>query len=177
MAKRRREVTADEAEVWRQAMRGTKPFPDRVACEPPAPVAGETLPPPPVARSLPPPTAIAARSPDLDHGRSPGLDKRTRSRLQKGEMAIDAVLDLHGLTLKEAHASLLRFVVGAAEQGHRCLLVITGKGSREHGGLLKAEVPRWLNEAALRAIILAFSYAQAKHGGEGALYVLLRRRR
>jgi DNA-nicking Smr family endonuclease len=156
--------------LWQQAMRGARPLAG----------TGDPMPePPPVPApaAASPPSPLVPPAPRLDHARAPGLDKRTRSRLQKGEMAIDAVLDLHGLTLKEAHASLLRFVVGAAEQGHRCLLVITGKGSREHGGLLKAEVPRWLNEAALRAIILAFSYAQAKHGGEGALYVLLRRRR
>ena len=92
-------------------------------------------------------------------------------------MAIDASLDLHGLTQEVAHAALIRFVNGSAQLGRRCLLVVTGKGNREGAGILRTQVPRWLNEPALRSLILAFAYAQPKHGGEGALYVLLKRQR
>jgi DNA-nicking Smr family endonuclease len=181
--RRRRGVTAEEARVWRNAMSGAKPFPHSV------PVEGETaigeaslaapLPADEPARPLrprqsPPPGKTA---PPLDHGRSPGLDKNTAERLRKGAMAIDASLDLHGLTQEVAHAALIRFVNGSAQLGRRCLLVVTGKGNREGAGILRTQVPRWLNEPALRSLILAFAYAQPKHGGEGALYVLLKRQR
>jgi DNA-nicking Smr family endonuclease len=115
--------------------------------------------------------------PVLDHRRSPGLDKSTAGRFAKGMMDIEATIDLHGLTQPVAHAALSRFITGSADIGRRCLLVITGKGNREGSGILRAEVPRWLNEPGLRGQILAFTYAQPKHGGGGALYVLLKRRR
>ncbi|HXP97440.1 MAG TPA: Smr/MutS family protein, partial [Telmatospirillum sp.] len=108
---------------------------------------------------------------------APGLDKSTAGRFAKGQMEIDATIDLHGLTQPVAHAALARFVTGSGNLGRRCLLVITGKGNREGTGVLRAEVPRWLNEPGLRDAILAFTYAQPKHGGQGALYVLLKRRR
>ncbi|PKU23510.1 Smr/MutS family protein, partial [Telmatospirillum siberiense] len=119
----------------------------------------------------------APASPALDHRRAPGLDKSTAGRFAKGMMEIDATIDLHGLTQPVAHAALSRFVSGSADLGRRCLLVITGKGNREGSGVLRAEVPRWLSEPSLRAQILAFTPAQPKHGGGGALYVLLKRRR
>lgn len=183
--RRRRVVSREEAKLWRDAMRGVMPFPDRLPIEEEdeataEPVGVEPAAKPvaaiPVAlRPAPPPGAAAPRG--LAHGESPGVDRRTAERLKRGEMAIEASIDLHGLTQELAHAALWRFVTGSAERGRRCLLVITGKGNRDGTGVLRAQVPRWLNEAALRPLVLAFAYAQPKHGGEGALYVLLRRRR
>jgi len=91
-------------------------------------------------------------------------------------MEIDGRLDLHGMTQEAAHAALNGFVLRAYDSGRRCLLVITGKG-RLGSGVLRAEVPRWLNQTPLRERVLGFSYAKARHGGEGALYVLVKRRR
>jgi DNA-nicking Smr family endonuclease len=178
---RRRAVTPDEARIWRSVVRDVAPLPGRsaaAAAEPPppdlpSPSVPPPPPPPPVPRTAP---VQPAGLPALQHGRSPGVDKRTAERLKRGEMVIDAVLDLHGLTQDTAHAQLLGFVGRAYESGRRCLLVITGKG-QGGGGVLRGQVPRWLNQAGLRERILSFSFARPQHGGEGALYVLVRRRR
>ena len=80
------------------------------------------------------------------------------------------------MTLEEAHAALSRFVHSAFAAERRCLLIITGKGARGEGAL-KRKVPMWLAEAAFRATILGLATARPQHGGDGALYLLLRRRR
>ena len=116
--------------------------------------------------------------PELSHGSIAGLDKRTGERLKRGKLPIEGRLDLHGMTQVEAHQALSGFISGQRVAGKRCVIVITGKGSyRGGGGVLKDAVPRWLNEPALRDHILAFNHAQPRHGGAGALYVLLRRMR
>jgi DNA-nicking Smr family endonuclease len=191
---RRRQVTPEEADLWRLVMRDTKRLhPDR---DEPPPAAATPAPTksglaasaaarqaaaagsPPVPVPSPCRTEIQwATTPAFDHRRSPGLDKRTAGRFAKGSLDIDAVIDLHGLTQAVAHAALFRFVLGSADLGRRCLLVITGKGNGRGTGVLKAEVPRWLNEPSLKPHILAVTRAQPKDGGDGALYVLLKRRR
>ena len=92
-------------------------------------------------------------------------------------MPIEARLDLHGMTQEAAHRELAGFIARAAASGKRSLLIITGKGSREGGGVLRAALPRWLAEPALRARVLALAPAQPKDGGGGAFYLLLRRER
>jgi DNA-nicking Smr family endonuclease len=119
----------------------------------------------------------------------PGLDRRSSEKLRKGRMTIDGRVDLHGLTQKEAHARLRSFLGSAHRQGKRCVLVITGKGSSPEKsddapfmgggrrGVLREEVPKWLALPDLRRLVLDTRTAQDKHGGSGALYVLLRRQR
>jgi DNA-nicking Smr family endonuclease len=119
----------------------------------------------------------------------PGLDKRTAERLRKGKMDIDGKLDLHGLTRAEAHRRLRSFITAQQIQGKRCVLVITGKGSSrqktddapfmapERIGVLREAVPKWLTAPDLRHLVIDIRNAQPKHGGSGALYVLLRRSR
>ena len=116
---------------------------------------------------------------NFKHGQAPGLDRRTKTRLRRGQVSIEARIDLHGLTQPEAHAQLLRFLESAVERGLRSVLVITGKGLRANGkiGILRSGVPRWLNQQPARDWIKAFDYAVNRDGGEGALYVLLRRRK
>ena len=90
----------------------------------------------------------------------------------------DSILDLHGLTQREAHAMLANMLTTAQVRGERCVLVITGKGlRREGGGILKARLPQWLLEPAIRHIILGNETARPQHGGTGAMYVLLRKLR
>jgi DNA-nicking Smr family endonuclease len=114
----------------------------------------------------------------LSHGTRDGLDRRKAERLRRGKLPIEATLDLHGLRQAEAHRRLEHFLADSQAAGKRCLLVVTGKGlHKEEGGVLRSAVPRWLNEVPNRARVLSFDYAQQKHGGTGALYVLLRRRR
>lgn len=157
-------------------MRDVKPLRPRPA-SPPAPSKAET--PAPSARQVrPPPSPPPPKAPPLAPGRIAGVDKRLAERLKRGQLPIDAMLDLHGLTQAEAHRQLDAFLANSAHAGRRCLLVITGKGLwREESGILREMVPRWLNEAPNRGRVLAIAQAQPRHGGAGALYLLLKRRR
>ena len=110
--------------------------------------------------------------PPLD--RFAGLDRASAERLRRGRYPIEARLDLHGMTQAEAHRALHGFVAGSRAIGRRVVLVITGHG-RISGGVLKAAVPRWLNEPELRRHVLAITPAQPRDGGAGALYLLLRK--
>lgn len=118
------------------------------------------------------------------------FDRRQARRIAGGRIAIEARLDLHGLRAGEAHAALRAFVYGCHARGKQNLLVITGKGGeaereampftvfdRSERGILKRSVPMWLAEPDLRAVVVSFTQAHARHGGEGALYVQLRSRR
>lgn len=106
-----------------------------------------------------------------------GIDRRQALRLKRGQLAIEARLDLHGMTQAEAHRELASFVARHHAAGKRVLLVVTGKGTREGTGVLRAAVPRWLAEPALRDRVLATRPAVPRDGGDGALYILLRRTR
>ncbi|GAB4362828.1 MAG: Smr/MutS family protein [Kiloniellaceae bacterium] len=132
------------------------------------------------AAALPRPLPVEAdRQPvPLSHGSRAGLDRRRAERLSRGKLPIEATLDLHGLRQADAHRRLEHFLADCQAAGKRCVLVVTGKGlHKEEGGVLRSAVPRWLNEMPNRSRVLSFDYAQQKHGGTGALYVLLRRRR
>jgi DNA-nicking Smr family endonuclease len=109
--------------------------------------------------------------------------------LGSGRIAIEARIDLHGMRQSEAHRALNRFLAKAHADGRRWVLVITGKGGPqralssddlgyggEERGVLRRNVPRWLAEPELRAIVVGFTEAAIRHGGAGALYVQLRRR-
>lgn len=108
------------------------------------------------------------------------IDRRLKQRLARGQIEIDGRIDLHGRTLNEAHAALLRFLHRAQGEGARIVLVITGKGGPdpERGrGVLRRQVPLWLTLPDLRSYVLAVEEAHIAHGGAGALYVRLRRGR
>jgi DNA-nicking Smr family endonuclease len=101
-----------------------------------------------------------------------------RARVARGKEAIDGRLDLHGLTQSEAHTALLRFLRAATARDARLVLVITGKGRGEsERGILKRQVPQWLSLPEFRALIIGFEQAHVAHGGEGALYIRVRRSR
>jgi DNA-nicking Smr family endonuclease len=103
-----------------------------------------------------------------------GLQQRAQRRLKRGELAIEARLDLHGHTLERAAAELAHFLQAAQAHGCRCVLVIHGKGQRSAQGkpVLKSQVDHWLRQ---HPAVMGFASAQPRHGGAGALYVLLRR--
>ena len=105
------------------------------------------------------------------------LGRRMKRSVARGKEQIDARLDLHGLTLSEAHAVLLRFLRNAHARGARLVLVITGKGRGGEPGVLKRQVPQWLSLPEFRAYVVGFEDAGVRHGGEGALYVRVRRAR
>ena len=102
------------------------------------------------------------------------LDDKTVRKLKKGRLGIDARIDLHGMAEHQAHSALNRFIDHARREDHRIVLVITGKGERS-GGILRRAVPRWLAEPPLVAMVGSWRQAHVSHGGEGALYVRLRR--
>lgn len=113
---------------------------------------------------------------DLRLGQQAGLDNRSRRLMKRGGFEIDASLDLHGMTVARAHDRLLRFIEQAEARQFRTLLIITGKG-RSGEGVLRREVPAWLKQPPLADRILALEQATGQDGGDGALYVRLRRRR
>jgi DNA-nicking Smr family endonuclease len=98
--------------------------------------------------------------------------------LRRGSVRIDGRIDLHGMTREEAHRAVRRYLTEAVEQARRIVLVITGKGGRNDsgGGVLRSELPRWLHEGSLARIVLAWRPAVPRHGGDGAFYVLLRKK-
>lgn len=121
---------------------------------------------------------------------TPEFDRRQARRLAAGRLEIEARLDLHGMRAHAAHAALRAFILGSCRMGRRLVLVITGKGeAADRGqrpfelssglerGVLKRSVPAWLAEPELGAVIVSFTTAHPRHGGEGALYVQLRSRR
>lgn len=195
----KRKLSAAELKLWTAVTDGVAPLAPEVraaaALPVPEPVDAPAAPPPPpkrraqaaqsVAAPAVPPPAPAPHRPDkveLAHGATPGVDKRTAGRFKKGKMAVEGKLDLHGHFQHEAHVALKRFIAAAYAAEKRCVLVVTGKGKRGREregavGVLKESVPRWLNEPSLRAKVLSFSFAAPADGGEGALYVLLKRRR
>lgn len=169
---------ADDLSVWQRYTRdvkrlgGGRPQPLRPIAPEPAPA-----PQPPPRPQAPAQPAIAAEP--KAPGVAPGLDHRTLASLRRGRIPPQATIDLHGMTQAAAHRVLSPFLARAQADGKRCVLVITGKGYGTDGaiGVLKAAVPRWLNEPALGARILGFCHAPAALGGEGALLILLRRLR
>ena len=149
--------------LWREAMRSVTPLRRRAAPSSPPPVQVEEERP-----------NVPIRAPALD--RFSGIDRANAERLKRGLHRIEARLDLHGMTQSEAHRALFAFVHASRDAGLRCVLVITGRGFGPNGpGVLKSSVPRWLEQPVLRRQLLAIAPAQPRHGGAGALYLLLRR--
>lgn len=193
------DLSSDDKRLWKHVVRDAEPLSGRdrlhskldelreqtegqASARPRDKVAGTTaaggrakIGSPPFVR--PGPAARKAEAP-LVHGSRDGLDRAKAERLRRGKLPIEATLDLHGLRQAEAHRRLEHFLADCQAAGKRCVVVVTGKGvHQEQGGVLRTAVPRWLNEAPNRARVLSFDYAQQKHGGTGALYILLRRRR
>jgi DNA-nicking Smr family endonuclease len=205
-----RQVTEDEAELWRQLTHSV----DKVKAKPRvashAHMVGDPAPaPPPEAkRGQRRPTAsqapvAASAPPRLPQPPLPvELDRRSLRQVAAGKVPIDDVLDLHGLHQSAAHARLRAFLVSSQARRLRMVLVITGKGGgpgvgrrslasdqysfREPGGetsdpgargVLRRSVPLWLEEPEFRAVVVGYSAAGARHGGDGALYIRLRKAR
>lgn len=112
-------------------------------------------------------------------------DRRTEQRLKRGEIDIEARLDLHGQGRVQAYDALIAFILKAYADGKKCVLVITGKGSpakegeqtsRQYG-ILRENLPEWIKNPPLDAIVLKIQEAHPKHGGKGAFYLLLRKNR
>lgn len=125
---------------------------------------------PPIIRRLPPELKV------LQAGKFDGVDKRTAEKLHRGNIKMDAVLDLHGMNQLDAFEQLQHSIENLYQRKKRTLLVITGKGEAGQG-VLKQALPLWVNAASIRPMLLAFDVAQQKDGGSGAWYLLLKRQR
>ena len=177
----KRKLTNDERRLWAGAMRAVRPLrPPRVPSEPPTSEAPRTSelkegPAHKLVESSRPHRTGFAPAPELAR-----LPRRDKQRLARGRSPIDARLDLHGMTQAQAHAALARFLGHAQAEGAKFVLVITGTGARDAAGergVLRRQVPLWLHLPEFRPYVLGFEPAHIGHGGEGALYVRLRRRR
>jgi DNA-nicking Smr family endonuclease len=185
---RRRVLRQDERVLWNAFTRAIAPLRAGGAADVDEQAAEKPESPAPLAQpaktlatrpGAPPPVAATPLPPTLTP-----LGRRLRQRVARGREAIDGRLDLHGLTQSEAHAALLRFLRSASAREARLVLVITGKGSRNLGargngerGVLKRQVPQWLSLPEFRTFVIGFEDAHIAHGGDGALYVRIRRTR
>ncbi len=193
---RRRSLRPEEEELWHTVARTARPMHPKHAQ--------------PLAVSIPPradPTPVVPQMPRLPyftlgekartlraHDIAPSLkagltnaplqmDAKTYGKMTRGKLAPEARIDLHGLTLAEAHPDLIRFILNAQSAGLRLVLVITGKGKRgddtgpipQRMGALRHQVPQWLRMSPMGQAVLQVTEAHLKHGGAGAYYVYLRR--
>jgi DNA-nicking Smr family endonuclease len=184
--RKRRGLSQDERVLWSTITRSIAPL--RVPAEPDIDAEPAITEPPrrtarkPKAIEAPAPKSVpeSAPKPAPPPSMTP-LSRRMRRSVTGGKQDIDARLDLHGLTQAQAHSALLRFLRDASAREARLVLVITGKGMRGEGagerGVLKRQVPHWLALPEFRSLVIGFEDAGVRHGGEGALYVRLRRMR
>jgi DNA-nicking Smr family endonuclease len=128
----------------------------------------------PAGRTAAPPAASVKANPAKAPPAIAPIEKRLKQKIARGSHSIDARLDLHGHSQAEAHDVLYRFLRRVQSRGARLVLVITGKGGRGEG-VLKRSVPMWLSLPEFRELVIGFDTAAIPHGGEGALYVRVRR--
>lgn len=178
----RRRLSDEERDLWRRMVRNVAPLPGRRREPEPA------LPP----RRVSPAPAAGVRSPERrfvaepQHARAPhdvfaAGDPKMERHARRGRIDIDATFDLHGHNQASARATLYGFLLEARRRGHRCVLVVTGKGERvsgeaRRGGVLRAGFRRWINEDDFRQHVVRASQAHQRHGGAGAFYVFLKTR-
>jgi DNA-nicking Smr family endonuclease len=182
--RRKRALSEEERALWESVARQTKPLRKkaRAAKALAASHGAET---PPVAMSAAAKSHPAARIPPVTKPNRPQaapplapLGRRERSQLSRGRKEIDARLDLHGMTQTRAHRALSGFLQQAHSNGLTFVLVITGKGkigAESERGVLRRQVPQWLSLPEFRSLVVGFEEAHVGHGGEGALYVRIRR--
>lgn len=195
----KRKLSKDEQELWQKVAKTADPLRDLR----PEPLAKVVLPKKvlvkdPVPAPPPKPFKIGTKSRQSTPGNNLAptlserladepvrMDQKAFQRLKRGRLYPEARIDLHGMTLEQAHPALTGFVMRSYAEGMRLILVITGKGkSRDDGGpipvrlgVLKHQVPQWLRMAPIGPIVLQVTEAHQKHGGSGAYYVYLRRPR
>ena len=180
-----RSLTNEDRRLWRQVAATVKPLSEEkgqflkdemsrlmdAAAVPSPPTNSKTkAPAKPLDYKVDPPTQVQKPS-IVSHP----IEDRIVKNLTKGRHAIDARIDLHGMTQDRARFALLDFLQMAQMSDHRMVLVITGKGNQGQG-ILRANVPRWLSLPAFAPLVNGYRESETSHGGEGALYVRIRRR-
>jgi len=179
-----RKLTDEERALWDNLRRSVRPLSEkrvkRGKGEGPSAKAPATEKPQPA----PPPARKPASSQPTTPPAKPGpalapLEERTRRRLARGLAEVEARIDLHGMRQERAFHALVAFLKKAQARGDRVVLVVTGKGraGEEGRGVLRQQVPAWLSRSDLRDLVVGWGEASRRHGGGGALYVRVRRRR
>jgi DNA-nicking Smr family endonuclease len=179
---RRDDLSPEDRRIWARVAGSAVPHRRRKA------LLATTLeaPPPPVPTSPQPgmskprpiqiaPAAASKPAPPRTRGVPEELEPRRQRRLSRERDPIDARIDLHGYGRFQAQDALTAFLIGAQARGHGAVLVITGQGRRGGTGVIKSSVHEWLTAPALRGVVSGFAPAARKHGGDGALYVTIRR--
>ncbi|MGR3756906.1 MAG: Smr/MutS family protein [Tranquillimonas sp.] len=199
MTRRRRTLRPEERALWHKVAETAVPMHPRRKPSTPEPDLPGTRPKAPAKAATPVPRfrlGEGAAGEAAGHDLAPaladrlaqqplGMDRKTFGRMKRGKLGVEGRLDLHGMTLAEAHPRLVEFILSAQAGGKRLVLVITGKGKSgdEAGpiparrGILRHQVPQWLQLPPLRAAVLQVAEAHRSHGGGGAYYVYLRRTR
>ncbi len=177
-------LSEEERALWESVAKQVKPLRKRhrVPKGHATPAEAEA---PAIAKPAVPPKSVPVRIAQTSRAPTPPplapLGRRERSQLSRGRKDIEARLDLHGMTQTRAHRVLLTFLQRAHSDGLTFVLVITGKGKAGGGeaerGVLRRQVPLWLSLPEFRSLVVGFEEAHIGHGGEGALYVRVRRSR
>src|SRR5215207_2300872 len=179
--RRKRSLSDEERALWESVAKQVKPLRKRhraVKSPAAAPEAEAGVVAKPVAspKAMPSPRIIAPARPEPPP--LAPIGRRERSQLSRGRKEIDARLDLHGMTQTRAHRALFGFLQRAHHDGLTFVLIITGKGKigpESERGVLRRQVPQWLGLPEFRSLVVGFEEAHIGHGGEGALYVRVRR--
>lgn len=182
---KKRGLTGEDRALWDEIAKSIRPLPGRrtkIGREPEAlSIEDQT------AKGAEKKKRPVVAAPPIKHRDPPApplapIDRKLRIKLSRGSAEIDAKLDLHGHTQAQAKSRLLRFLETAQTREHALVLVITGKGKRSDDnwseeGVLKRQVPLWLSLPEFRLLVIGFEQAGIRHGGAGALYIRVRRRR
>jgi DNA-nicking Smr family endonuclease len=185
--RRKRSLSEEERALWESVAKQTKPLRKKPRAAKPQVASTDAETPAAVRPAVstkphPLPKIPRAVKPDLPPAAPPlvPLGRRERSQLSRGRKEIDARLDLHGMTQTRAHRALSGFLQRAHSDGLSFVLIITGKGrmgAESERGVLRRQVPQWLSLPEFRSLVVGFEEAHIGHGGEGALYVRIRRSR
>jgi DNA-nicking Smr family endonuclease len=184
--RRKRSLSEEERALWESVAKQTKPLRKRPRAAKPEAVLSDAetvTAAKPAPSSRPHPTAQTSQAPKPQVPAAPPLaplGRRERGQLSRGRKQIDARLDLHGMTQTRAHRALFGFLQRARGDGLTFVLIITGKGkvgAESERGVLRRQVPHWLSLPEFRSLVVGFEEAHIGHGGEGALYVRIRRAR
>ena len=190
MSRRRRGLTPEDRALWEVVAKGVErmhPRPPAPRAPKPSPLAPTPSGPPPIpafqigakAPAGRPVVDLAPRTPERLRAAPLRMDAGQAKKLRRGAVRPEGRIDLHGMTLADAHPALTGFVLRARDEGKRLVLVITGKGrgdlAVEGRGVLRRQVPYWLAQAPLAGAVQQVLPAHRRHGGDGALYVWLRR--
>lgn len=182
-----RRLTSEETRLWRRVTARDKPFrplTDEIEADAPAKPEPKRALKSVVQKPAPQAAPASAPSPKPEKPKAPRAhDFGAEKRVRRGQVEVEARIDLHGFTQIAAESALETFLLGAQRAKKRTVLVITGRGSLEPSwpqpqrGVLRRRLPEWLDALARDGIVSGYASAHRAHGGDGAFYVFLKQRR